>query len=98
VCGNLGLVYDEATRTFAGSAGSFANCTLVKDSIDAAGQGSCEPLPAGDQNCTILGGAPGIGCHCAPQFGFLVALTRCTAPPTTSGAAVVDRARYCACN
>jgi hypothetical protein len=97
-CDNLGLAYDDATRTFAGSAGSFANCTLVKDSIDSAGQGSCEALPAGDQDCTILGGAPGIGCHCAPQFGFLVALTRCTAPTTTSGAAVVDRARYCACN
>lgn len=98
VCGNLGLSYDDATRTFAGSEGTFANCTLVKDSIDDAGLGSCDPLPVGDLNCNVLGGTPAIGCHCAPEFGFLVALTRCTSPTTTATAAVVDRARYCACN
>lgn len=98
VCGNLGLSYNDATRTFAGSEGSFANCTLVKDAIDDAGQGSCDPLPVGDLNCNVLGGAPAIGCHCAPEFGFLVALVRCTAPTTTAGAAAADRARYCACH
>jgi hypothetical protein len=97
VCGGLGLSYDSATRTFAGSDGSFASCTAVKDAINSAGKGSCDPLPIGDQNCSALGSNPGIGCHCAPDFGFLVALTRCIAPPTTSNAAVVNRARYCAC-
>jgi hypothetical protein len=97
VCGGLGLSYDDATRTFAGSEGSFANCTLVKDTINSAGLGSCDPLPISGLNCTTLGGNPGIGCHCAPEFGFLVALVRCTAPTTTSSAAIVNRARYCAC-
>lgn len=97
VCGDLGLSYDDATRTFAGSEGSFENCTTVKDAVNAAGQGSCDPLPAGDHDCSILGSNPGIGCHCAPEFGFLVALTRCVAPTTVSSAAVVDHARYCAC-
>jgi hypothetical protein len=98
VCAGAGLSYDDATRIFAGSEGSFENCTSVKNAIDAAGAGSCDPLPVGDQNCTALGGNPGIGCHCAPEFGFLVALVRCIAPPTTSSAAVVNRARYCACH
>jgi hypothetical protein len=97
VCGGLGLAYDEATRTFAGSDGTYENCILVRDAINSAGEGTCDPLLGGDQNCTALGASSGIGCHCAPELGFLIALTRCVAPPTTSSAAVVNRARYCAC-
>jgi hypothetical protein len=97
VCGGFGLAYDDATRVYAGSEGSFENCTSVKNAVASAGEGSCDPLPAGDQNCSSLGSDPGIGCQCAPEFGFLVALVRCIAPPTTSSAAVVNRARYCAC-
>jgi len=97
VCGSVGLSYDDATRTFAGSDGTYENCIAVKDAVTAAGQGTCDPLTPGDQNCSGFGAASGIGCHCAPEFGFLVALARCAIPVTTSDAAIANRARYCAC-
>ncbi len=83
VCASEGLVYDDATRTVAGSDGTDANCLAILDHF---------MFPS-----TWLGGVAcevGIGCSSMP-IEFLSA--RCTSPPTTADAHGPGVVRICAC-
>lgn len=80
-CAAAGFPYDEATRTFAGSDGTDANCQLVLDAFQAPG-GAVATNP----NCSA-----GFGCATEPGPSRF----RCTAP-TDPDAAFAGR-RACAC-
>ena len=82
-CSNVGLVYDSATMTYAGSAGSDANCSAVM-------------IALGQSYGTIGSGGPpgGIGCWCNQATSCL----RDTSFTTTSTASYVYGQRACACH
>lgn len=84
-CADQGLVYDDATRTVAGSDGSNANCQAVLNGLSFpapfGGGFACEPLS-------------GVGCSSAP-IDFVSA--RCSSPPTTGAASEPNIVRICAC-
>ncbi len=87
VCANVGLVYDTATQTYAGSGGTLAQCEAVLDALEATapncGEGDC-------------GATPGVGCGVIeiipPACRF-----RCTAPVTDSSSGDIVSRRACAC-
>jgi hypothetical protein len=80
-CAAQGRVYDEATRTYAGSDGTNANCEAVlRTALGVPG-----PLPVVDESGNDM------GCMTAP-FALRRGLD-----PTTSGASCPVCARYCAC-
>lgn len=86
ICSLAGLPYSSATRTFAGSDGTNANCAAV---IAALG----ETVTITDTDCTSLG-ISGVGCAVFTEFALSV---RCVTPPTTADALELDTARVCAC-
>jgi hypothetical protein len=85
VCAGEGLVYDDATRTVAGSDGTDANCQALLDGF---------AFPS-----TWVGSVPcdphGVGCSSMP-IEFVSA--RCVTPPTTADASLPSVVRICACN
>ena len=84
VCAGEGLVYDEATRTVAGSDGTDANCQALLD-------GFAFPSPwAGSADCDVYG----VGCSSMP-IEFVSG--RCATPPTTADASHPSVVRFCAC-
>ena len=85
-CAGVGRTYDEATRTFAGSDGTTANCTAVALAFTPIAPG------ASDANCST-----GRGCsiYIDPD-GFSV--QRCVTPATTAAAAGDLLYRFCACS
>lgn len=81
-CASVGRVYDVATRTYAGSDGSDANCAAVLSDL-----GVTSPF-AGSVSC-----GNGLGCFGdVPSFTF----GRCT-EITIPTAAAANRVRVCAC-
>jgi len=85
-CAAQGLVYDPATATYAGSAGTSANCEAVLTALGRPGM-VFDALGIGGVGCAYL---PACGFDCGPVN------IRAIDEPTTSGASsVVERA--CAC-
>lgn len=84
-CVAAGRVYDDATRTFAGSGGSNANCNAVLDDLGVS-------LPPVSGPCAAFGG---IGCAAVGGFGS--ASVHCLTPPTDSMSAFLPAVRVCAC-
>lgn len=82
-CQAFGLNYDEATRTFAGSDGTNANCEAVMNALGAEGSGA----PFENNAC------PG-GFGCVSEFGDR---HRCTDPATDFAATDSSLFRMCAC-
>ena len=83
-CTNVGLAYDAATDTYAGSSGTLLQCLEV---MDALGQTDPPLGTAGDINCNF-----GTGCSKDNTDRG-----RCTAPATTATAAEFTLERACAC-
>ncbi len=84
-CAAAGFAYDEATRTYAGSDGTDANCMAVLAALGETG-----PFYGGSTDCNP---GPGLGC------GDLTGATgRCALPPTTADAAFGGFTRACACD
>jgi hypothetical protein len=86
-CAAQGLVYDEATLTFAGSAGSFAQCAAVLDAVHAPTDVFATP----DTACDTA-----VGCVHKAGFGRF----RCISLETTAEAfdpGPTGAARACAC-
>jgi hypothetical protein len=85
-CATLGLTYDTATMTIAGSAGTNDDCLALLYAFGAPGGdldnagGLCTDAPAG---CMVL-----------PEFGWR---SRCGTPATTSTYSHPDARRVCAC-
>ena len=86
-CGAIGGVYDEATRTFAGSDGTTANCESVLDALPYAG------TPPGTISC---GAAFGLGCHINTTSAN--SSGRCTETTTSTASSSSIIARACACS
>ena len=84
LCASVSLTYDEATLTYAGSDGSFANCNAVLSALGAAA------TSAGD----AAGCSAGLGCMYDSNGP---GRTRCTSPATTSSASAANTMRACAC-
>jgi hypothetical protein len=83
-CFQIGMSYDPATETYAGSGGTNANCTAVL--VDLLGS----PFAiANDTTC-----AAAVGCQ---RDLFFPGLFRCTSPPTNGGASAPGIRRACAC-
>jgi len=83
LCTSKGLVYDENTRTVAGSDGTMDACMTLQSVLGVL-VGGCQPLLCAD----------GLGCsydtdNTTPLY--------CTSPPTTADAASGDIERVCAC-
>jgi len=83
VCGSKGLVYDEKTRTVAGSDGSMDACMTLQMVLGAFVP-PCLPIECGD----------GLGCSYNVKTQIP---SQCMVPPTTADAATVDIERVCAC-
>jgi hypothetical protein len=84
-CGTVGLAYDDATTTVAGSSGTNEDCTALLYALDATG-GELEHV--GD--CAGLA----FGCTVYEEFGFRA---RCLTPATTSTGGDIRYKRVCAC-
>jgi hypothetical protein len=84
MCTNLGLSYDAATLTYAGSSGSDAQCESVLDAVGAPLSGLPTPTDCGPV---------GAGCMVTTD----PARERCSSPATTAAAIAVDTRRVCAC-
>ncbi len=85
-CEDAGLVYDEATRTYAGSDGTWAQCQAVMDALDKT---SPEYDDFGDNGCS-----DGFGCFLEPN---VKTRARCTSPPTDATTSAGNARRACAC-
>ncbi|HXC53297.1 MAG TPA: hypothetical protein VN634_20600 [Candidatus Limnocylindrales bacterium] len=86
-CSGVGLVYNDATRTYAGSDGaSFADCNSVLEALGTEG------TQYGDGTCL-----DGIGCF---WQSFGIGRVRCTSPTTTGSAYDTEGTalRACACD
>jgi len=77
-----GVVYDDATRAYAGSDGSDGNCAQVLDALSVPGAGVTSTI------CNV----GGVGCNYEQGGRF-----RCVSPPTDSASGYVDLQRACAC-
>ena len=88
VCAGVGLAYDEATRTFAGSDGTLANCVAVVTAF-----GAFFESPADVNGCTT-----GSGCSVVPNPDGPFVVQRCVTPATTAGAVGDYALRLCACS
>lgn len=86
-CAGVGLAYDAATLSVAGSGGTDEDCSALLYALGAPGFGldaSADCGPAG-----------GLGCVVWQTYGYR---SRCTAPATTAVAAFAEHKRVCACN
>jgi hypothetical protein len=81
-CGNFGLVYDSATMTYAGSAGTDANCVAVLNALR--------------QPYTTLGSAPPFGLGCV-SFAYGGTAFRDSTTATNSYSSDGTSQRVCAC-
>ncbi len=90
-CAAVGLNYDDATRDYAGSAGTNANCVAVNDALGNAGGAVLDFVCAAGFST---------GCTWSAAFGAPFDRIRCVSPaPTTAGAdAGPDYRRVCACS
>jgi hypothetical protein len=86
-CNSLGLTYDDATRTYAGSDGTHASCEGVLDALAVPADVFTSTL------CTLPGGD--IGCAYDSVEGNRF---RCSEPTTTSTGTFSDWSRACACS
>jgi hypothetical protein len=86
ICNFVGLRYSEATRTFAGSDGTEANCDAVLAAFGGGGG-------ATDADCESVG-LSGLGCFVGTEFPLTA---RCVVPPTTAAASETGAIRACAC-
>jgi hypothetical protein len=87
VCAGVGLTYDDATRTFAGSAGTLANCEAIFDT-----GGVITVFATDETSCSTAR-----GCAHVPQDGY-IDVRRCVSPATTAGATGDTAHRACACS
>lgn len=88
VCASVGRTYDDATRTFAGSAGTLANCAAIFDT-----GGVITVFATDETNCSTAR-----GCSHVPADGY-IDVRRCVSPDTTAeatGGGTPHRA--CACS
>jgi hypothetical protein len=85
-CTDLGLSYDTATMTVAGSSGTDADCLSLLYAFGAPGG----ELDNAGGDCV----ADSAGCMVLPEFGFRA---RCGTPATTASYAHEDARRVCAC-
>jgi len=86
-CAASGMVYDTATDTVAGSAGTDTACKDIFDGLGVPGTG----IPLGSTAC-----GPGLSVGCAVAAGIRA---RCMTPaPTTSSASGSGFERACACH
>ena len=83
VCTSKALVYDEKTRTVAGSDGTMDNCMTLQNILGVL-VGGCQPLLCTD----------GLGCSYDTDAKTPL---YCTSPPTTADAANGVIERVCAC-
>lgn len=90
VCTRVGLAYDPATATIAGSGGSDANCVAVGQAIYPWYTSPPYPSPL------FIGGAGTSGTGCG-EFN-LSTLLRNGATPTIGDASDPVKARFCACH
>ncbi len=85
-CTNVGLAYDAATDTYAGSSGTLLQCYAVLDALEETSPPNTD---AGDTGfCAAAMG-------CALTIG--VDRFRCVLPATTADAFLLGFARACAC-
>ena len=84
-CAAQGKVYDEATRTYAGSDGTNQNCTDVATAIGPVSSNAINGQSDGGYGCFDID---------SNGSGFLV---RIDSPATTSSATPTQQYRYCAC-
>ncbi len=82
-CAGVGMASHVATRTYAGSDGTDANCQAVAEAVGAVGSflGSA-PCPGG----------PGLGC-----VDTSLGTIRCTDPPTSFSGGLAGTRQMCAC-
>jgi hypothetical protein len=87
-CAGVGRTYNEATRTFAGSDGTLANCNDVARAFWPIGPGAVD----------LSGCTTGRGCamYFDPDSGFYP--SRCVTPATTAAAGGDLNLRLCACS
>ena len=98
-CAAIGLSYDPATETFAGSGGDDSDCLVVLNRGNAAL--SAFLFRSQSLDCTA-NGLGGIGCFAIPppagcNFLCLSSFGRCAAPTTGSADSAPGRQRFCAC-
>lgn len=84
-CADDGLTYSNATRSYAGSDGTFAQCTRVLDALGAP----ATPSTGDDGDCQ-----DGWGCYFDTGVAGRV---RCTGLVTTGATSTLDGRRACAC-
>ena len=87
VCTGVGRTYDDATRTFAGSGGTLANCEAIFDT-----GGVITTFATDETNCSTAR-----GCGHVPQDGY-IDVRRCVSPATTAEATGDGSHRACACS
>ncbi|MFN2426228.1 MAG: hypothetical protein ABR587_07245 [Candidatus Binatia bacterium] len=85
-CATLGMIYDDATLTVAGSAGTDANCTGLLHLTGAPGG----ELDNAGGDCS----GSGLGCAVLTEFGFRA---RCGTPATDASTSSTGIQRVCAC-
>jgi len=90
-CSHLGLDYDPATATIAGSEGTDANCRFILQGFGVPGS---EGLEAPSAPC-----AAGLGCFAdtADVEGIVPFEGRCASPPTDAASRQTLTMRACAC-
>ncbi len=88
-CTVHGLVYDDVTRTVAGS-----DATDNGNACETIGLDLDSPGTFSNDTCAVPA-QPGIGCIIDP--GTLPGGVRCTQPTTNADAAALDSERICAC-
>jgi hypothetical protein len=86
VCAGVGRVYNEATRTFAGSDGTLANCTSVGQAFFPIAGGAFDSSCSSGAGCWMFVDPDG------------VSIGRCPAPATTADAPGGGVLRLCACS
>ncbi len=84
-CGSFGMVYDDKTKTVAGSAGTDENCVAILDALGTTG----DVLDNPGGSCTT-----GLGCGVNLEYGFRA---RCGTPDTDATSIFSDVHRACAC-
>lgn len=86
-CGNVGLSYDPATESYAGSAGTNAQCQAIMGAFGAIGD------PAYSEG----GCWENIGCYWDPSWPSPDRIARCTNMPATASGSYAPARRACAC-